>query len=547
MIYELLIAVLSVLLYGPVGRMVHGHPQLGGLIYNTSDIRGNHLRDRLLQLDARWGSRWVPPLVVAGLTLMAYRFTAWHTIDPAGVLRPTVVFLCALIVWKGTTLDVDLATGERLLRPRVIALTTLALLWIHPGWSALLLFTIINYLRGWYHHQHLLLRALLMFVSTTIAALLLQIADHVVGFPGFMVTGVGAEIAILGCIASHYTDAAVGKLRLGDHWWSWMLENRLHHLAISAYLWGWTRRRRDPLSLARVLAVIDRPLQIATVLFELSGFFIGFHRWTAVAFFATAALFHLFVFAVAGLLFWQLILVCGFLAIGIAALPDAQLACFGVIPGFTLIGIVILISYYGRGLSPESLAWWDTPYVARVQWRLVGQSGMIYDLHNGFMCPNERLFGKWDFRTTEPALTGHLGEIRDGVLRKKILATRGQAAELDQLKRDYGRPVLTRAQSDEIDRYLRDFFVNYNGGAPKRVCPPWMKAPGGMYFRWGERPAFRGQEPVWQLVVAYREEFFDGERVVTLRDEPLRTIDIGPLLPTRQTSITSESSDKGGD
>lgn len=77
------------------------------------------------------------------------------------------------------------------------------------------------------------------------------------------------------------------------------------------------------------------------------------------------------------------------------------------------------------------------------------------------------------------------------------------------------------------------FLTNFNLGKPKRVCPRWLKAPGGQYFHLGRLPGFRGQEPVVRLMMRYREETFDGTRLVLLRDELLDVIEIP--LPADKT------------
>ena len=74
--------------------------------------------------------------------------------------------------------------------------------------------------------------------------------------------------------------------------------------------------------------------------------------------------------------------------------------------------------------------------------------------------------------------------------------------------------------------YLRCFFTAWNRGDRKHICPRWLKAPGGLYFSWGVRPDFRGQEPVTQVLAAYREEFFDGEQIRVLEERTIRRIDI---------------------
>jgi hypothetical protein len=54
----------------------------------------------------------------------------------------------------------------------------------------------------------------------------------------------------------------------------------------------------------------------------------------------------------------------------------------------------------------------------------------------------------------------------------------------------------------------------------------WLKAPGGQCFYWGELPAYQRQEPIRELEVVYREEYFDGATLLRLRDEPVLQLEI---------------------
>ena len=61
-----------------------------------------------------------------------------------------------------------------------------------------------------------------------------------------------------------------------------------------------------------------------------------------------------------------------------------------------------------------------------------------------------------------------------------------------------------------------------DAGHRKRLFPVWLKAPGGQLFYWGELPRFSGQEPIAELVIHYREHYFDGRRVVRVTDRVVK-------------------------
>lgn len=117
------------------------------------------------------------------------------------------------------------------------------------------------------------------------------------------------------------------------------------------------------------------------------------------------------------------------------------------------------------------------------------------------------------------------------------------------VKAKFGQPAYDQELEFEHDWYMREFLTNFNLGRIKRICPRWLKAPGGQFFYWGRHPRFLGQEQVKRLTMRYREGIFDGQQIVTLRDDFLKEIEIPveEILgePNRQTAaqLSTEVSD----
>jgi hypothetical protein len=526
---DLITVVNTVILFRPVCLLIHGHWELPLMFHDIKDIYGSRLEARLRDLDRLLGSRWVLPCGLSTMMVLAGSSTTWRSIDPSGRFPIVIGLVAGLVTWKAVTLDIDLATGRTLLVPRVLLLLSYALSWVHPALLVPTLFVAINYLRAWYHHQHLVVRSLMMFIAGLVAR---PMSLGICGLSGLTVgdsTLAASLLPVLCVIVSHYVVAGVSKTMLGQSPGAWVRYNRLHYLAISAYLWGWLRKIPETTAIRCISSAgrFDRLLQGLIVVFELSGLMIGFDRWWAVGFFVAAVVFHAGVFVLSGILFWQAAVTAALIAGFLAGMPPLMAsACFGPSQGLLFALIVLLGPLRGYGWRPQKLAWWDTPYIARIRWRVVGASGVVYDLHNDFMCPNERLFGKGDFRTDEPYLNGHLGETLDLDLRDRILESGGDPEALDRLKRARGRTRFGGEDAEAIAEYLRRFFGNWNRRNRKRVCPRWLKAPGGLFFYWGTGPDFRGQELVSKVVVAYREEFFDGRSIRIVMDRTVREVNI---------------------
>ena len=96
-------------------------------------------------------------------------------------------------------------------------------------------------------------------------------------------------------------------------------------------------------------------------------------------------------------------------------------------------------------------------------------------------------------------------------------------------------PILTNFREsvttggESRNRYITAFFRNFNAGHRKRLVPVWLKAPGGQMFYWGELPRFSGQEPIDELVIHYREHYFDGRRVLLVTDRVVKAFGANEL------------------
>jgi len=197
----------------------------------------------LKQLDDLFGSYWLPPLALMLVSFLAVPWISWHALDSTFVLRNFMVFLAAIITWKGVTEDVDLATGKTLFPERLAAIFCLLGFFFYPGFLIFLLFIATYHFKAWYHHsQEIILVILQIFLAYVLSVIIVKIALLLI--PGFIInTSIAAPLFLILCVvASFYSSAGIGKMMIGEHWYSWAWNNRSHYLAASAYMWGWRRK-----------------------------------------------------------------------------------------------------------------------------------------------------------------------------------------------------------------------------------------------------------------------------------------------------------------
>lgn len=509
-------------------------------VYDAIDLglmtAGYWLADRLVRGEGfartvgRLGARRESTLVL--LTVLPWVLLAplwsWSPMPGGQSVRLLTAALVVFLGWKATTKDIDPVTGETHGLARILVWVCALGTWWSPALAVAAALLLTTPFALWEHHATLPMRVLQATVTFTILA---------AGFASFSHVMSDAAVLfwfVLTIQISHYVITAIAKGWLGPHWTSWPRDNRLHHIAASAYSWGWMRflpwsawRR-----VVHMVRRVERPMQGFVFVIEALSPLALLHPYAAVALCITLSAFHLGVFALSGLLFWDWVLTNLTLAGAILVLPQQVTAeVFG--PWQTLFALVFMVAFPLRHKlwRPMPLGWWDTPFTQRVHWCAHGESGKVYGLYANFWCPHERLFGKVNacYLTPVPVMTYHLGEVWKHELRDALRDAGPDPARLDVVRAQYGIEPRSAELAENHVQYIRRLFYELNQGAKKHVLPPllrFLKAPGGQCFYWGDLPAYRRQERVAKVTLHYREEYYDGEQLVRLRDETILEVPI---------------------
>jgi hypothetical protein len=462
----------------------------------------------------------------------------WSRVVNAPLLSPCAVGLVALLAWPAITRDWDPVTGK----PERLERLALLLAVVGSGWSPGLWFSAALLLAfpfdSWEHHSAFPMRLVQALGGHLLLALL---PWHRLPEPFSTLFSDASSLVFLLLVIqiSHYWITALAKAWLGPRWYSWVTENRLHYLAASAYSWGWARFWPWQQWRKVVLAVqrYERPFQVFAFTLELGAPLALLSRASAVGFGLGWAAFHVGVFLVSGLLFWEWILVDLLLSVLVLRLPEA--VAHGALGGGRLLAGLAVMGLFPlrhKLWKPMPLGWFDTPFTQRIHWLAVGRSGQRYGVYNNLMSPHERLYGKVHgcFLVPLPVLTYQLGEVWKPALRDAIVAAGPNLERLAPVREQFGIRPHSAALTAHHVAYLSRFFYELNRGAPKSVLPrslAWLKAPGGQIYHWGDLPAFSGQEAVARVELWYREEYFDGTELVRLVEEQVLEIPIDSAPP----------------
>lgn len=507
---------------------------------------GYWVADKLVHQDG-WLELWrklrveratIPTAVwIVGLLPLSW-FWRWEQLAQGDAIRLIAVALVAILTWKAVTMDVDPVANDRHGLQRLLLVGAAVGVWLSPACLLVAGFLLTTPFGVWEHHATMPMRvvqALMAYVvlAGTLAPATPLFADAAVLF-----------YFVLTIQISHYLITALAKALLGPRWYSWVTDNRLHHLAASAYSWGWARWW--PWStwrkVIRLLKVAEKPMQLSAFSVELLAPLALLHPYAAMAFCVGWSAFHMGVFSCSGLLFWEWALTNLAVAAAIFLLPDAVTAqLFGPLPAAVAVVFMLLFPLRHKLWKPMPLGWWDTPFTQRIHWHVHGVSGELYALYNDFMGPHERIYGKVNgcFLAPVPVVTYHLGEVWKHELRDALRDAGPDLERLAEVRQRFGIDPKNAAMTANHEAYLRRFFHEVNRGTSKSVLPSWLrwlKAPGGQLFYWGELPRFVGQEQAVRLSMVYREEYFDGEELQRLTNETVHEIDLTTPLPAADES-----------
>ena len=459
----------------------------------------------------------------------------WSSIPEGFALQCLTAPIAALLAWKATTKDIDAALGNRETASRLLLVLS-AVGTVASPWLLLpTMFLLTRPFGLWEHHSTLPMRVL----QAVSAWLLLHAGVAAIGQDTLFADTTILVWMVSIIVLSHYLITAIAKIWLGPKWYSWVVDNRVHHLAASAYSWGWAKFMPWHVWRKVILAskATERPAQAFAFGVELLAPLALLDRNLAIAFCVAWAAFHTGVFALSGLLFWDWIAADLAVAAMLWFLPEHVAdEAFGLIPFAAGTVFLIVFPLRHKLWKPIPLGWWDTPFTQRIHWHAHGESGRVYGLYNDFMCPNERLYGKVHacFFALDRGITYHLGEVWKRDLRDAIRAAGPDLDRLQTVRDQYGIDMKDDRLASNHIAYLQRFFAAVNEGHAKRVLPSWLrwlKAPGDQIFYWGDLPRFDAQERVVKVSLHYREEYFDGDKLVRLRDSHVLDVTVPDKPP----------------
>jgi hypothetical protein len=322
--------------------------------------------------------------------------------------------------------------------------------------------------------------------------------------------------------SAFYVYPGISKMLLGPAPWSWAFENRVHHLFLGSYVNGWLAGLSDgeAVRYAQMIARVDVPIQVATMVTELAPLFILFRRRLAALMIFACAAMHLGIYASSGIFFWEWMLPEAVLVVALLG-PWSSEPVAGLFRHRHRMLSALLIAFALPVFWPYMLGWWDTPYNIVYDLELEDETGHRYELRREYMDPFnvQHTQGRYSFADTRPnLLTATYGATADYELFQALSAIE-HGIEPTELFEGYAASRHDPELAAEYETYLQVYFSRLNErDGEKAVVPRFLMAPHHQTATGGSVPA----EPwvdIRTVRVFVRDIYYDGDRLVPLADE----------------------------
>jgi hypothetical protein len=311
-------------------------------------------------------------------------------------------------------------------------------------------------------------------------------------------------------VGANYLAPGIEKLRF-----DWLASNDLTNIFRANRLNGWlaclTPGQAD--RLLAVLAVLNTPMLIFTLIVELGALLMLLRRWLAVALLGSLIALHLGIFVASGILFWKWIIID-------LALISSLLIMRRRDRSEVFNRRLFLISLLIIGLGPHWfnvnwLGWRDSSAVNHFRIEAVGQSGRIYEIPRCDLQPYDKpaAQGRFFFLSDEPTVVWTGGAVfNDQAVRQ--IAQAETPEQMRQVEHEFGRVYRNPEGRDGLVVLLTQFgrYANANGHLPDSP-PQWLRPPHHIWTGPAtDRPRFTAQEPIVAIRVRLVSRWrYDGE------------------------------------
>jgi hypothetical protein len=452
-----------------------------------------------------------------------WRKLKWSSIDPTGGMRIFISSISVVIMWRFVTYDYNFYYDQSHYFDRILLILLAGSIYFHPVAApvftafAIVVASELHYpLAGasWlWPDKQILFDALILFSAHLVLATFRKTTPYFFLYMVLCLTG------------GIYFHAALAKLTIGPHFYSWLFADKLSYLFISSYINGWLGffHSTTIIGIAKYIDRISFPLAAATLLIELSGVFILWSKKVARFILTGFILLHVGIALASGIFFWMWAAYDITLILFISKTASVASRPTFTAKSFVLsVAIIVFANIYFR---PIHFGWFDTPFNNRFTLWGVGATGTLYRFNTRFFSPYNIIFAqsRFYYLSREPVLVDTYGTTQNYSLARDLMST--DPSQIGKLKHQYGMTFYNERLAERFATFIRNYVANAQKRGTKfiainKLAPPYHF---GKFARKGE---YNFQEPLRKVQVYYEEYFFDGQNILQLRKAMIMTIPI---------------------
>jgi hypothetical protein len=510
-----------------------------GASLRPSDYFSRTLFDKALSL-AQLGWPLLTSTAVIGLSA---RHLSWRKLDPGCRTRAFILIVAGLFAWVYSTFDINFYLDQTHLVDRLLLLSLWALAWIHP--IIVPLFVAQSLVLAIQLHfplpegdwmwpdKRLPIDTLILFNGFLLIKGIagpLRVRLHPLLFP----------IATLCVTGASYVHAGVNKARLGPHWWSWIVDNEISNLLVSAHLqanWLGDWSHETVLRWSQLLSIANPLLGGFSFCAELSAIALLLNWKATRAILIALIAMHIGIVLTSGIFFWKWIVFDATLLAYIhylrrdarrqepAGVDAPPFELFGW--GQAIIGAIMIVAgpLYAR-LVP--LAWMDTEYVNFSRYVGVTAGGERYTIDPYFFAPYDVLFtqSRFFYLDRSSTLVGTYG-VSPSYSLAQALNDVSSMDRLARLRRVAAGRYYDRARAETFAGFVRRFT---NAAQARHGTPSWLRrlAPPYHFQRQPFHDAYAFQSELVKVEVIAYEYFHQDGRLYELASRLIASIDLTP-------------------
>ena len=473
--------------------------------------------------------------VVVHLVVFALfrRRITWPQIDTHCRTRSLMLICVALLTLQFATYDYNFYFDRTHAIDRILLVMLAAAVWIHPLfvhlWFVILMMiaTQLHYPFEDYHwiwaDKRLLFDLIVLFHCYLYVRICVRPKPHLFAALAIALTG------------GTYFYAGVSKMTLGPHWYSWLAENPLSNIVVSAFHnGGWLRWLGEGgiVSAANTIGLGERVLVTITLCVELAAVALFVHRRLPTVILAGAVAIHLGIVSTTGIFFWKWCVFDVFLMLWLRQWMNGHeqdrqhwmQPLWGKSTALIMTAVIVAIPLWGL---PTGFGWYDSRVANYFSISATGKSGARYSLEPRFFAPYDMLFqqSRFYFLVDQRVVADTYGSVRDYRVFRALEAL--APAEFETLRRQFGVNHFDIRRTRAFVRFVSRFVHNAMRRKTREVPVLTWVAPPKHFQTVAPDNNYDFQEELVSVEISYREFFYDGDRIHKLTDQAIIRMDLG--------------------